>query len=181
MLPLYSTIAQDNMHTQSIFDFSRPDAAGEWRSIDDMVMGGISSSRMEVPENGPALFSGILSLENNGGFASVRCLPRRFELESYDGIRLRVRGDGKIYKLRLRMDNGFDGVAYESGFSTESDTWITIDLAFSSFRATFRGRAVPDAAALDPGAIRQLGFMIADKQEGAFRLEISSISAVKNE
>ncbi len=181
LLPVCSVNAQDNMQTQSVFDFSRPDAAQEWRSINDVVMGGVSRGRMEIQEQDHAFFSGILSLENNGGFASVRCLPRRFELAGYGGLRLRVRGDGKIYRLRLRMDEGFDGVAYDAGFSTEKDTWTTVDLPFSSFRATFRGRAVPGAAALDPGAVRQIGFMIADKQEGAFRLEIASVDAWKRE
>lgn len=165
------------MHTLTIFDFTLPESTEQWRPVDDVVMGGVSASRMEYVPDGHAVFAGTLSRENNGGFASVRCAPGLFELGDFDGIRLRVRGDGRIYRLRLRMDEGFDGVAYQASFSTEDGTWITVDLPFSAFRPSFRGRDVPNAPALRPGSIRQIGLMIADGQEGAFRLEIASIAA----
>jgi monofunctional biosynthetic peptidoglycan transglycosylase len=178
LLPLYPVIAQENMHTRPLFDFTLSDAAVQWRSVNDDVMGGVSSSRLEAAEDGYVQFYGVVSLENNGGFASVRCLPRSFDFDDCDGIRLRIRGDGKDYRLRLRTDDGFDGVAYQSIFATEADRWISVDIFFSSFRASFRGREVPNAPALDPARIRQIGFMIADGQEGSFRLDISSISAM---
>jgi monofunctional biosynthetic peptidoglycan transglycosylase len=175
----WTLTAQDSMHTKTIFDFSLPESAEQWRSVDDVVMGGVSASRMvHIPEK-HAVFSGTLSLENNGGFASVRCMPRLFDLGDFDGLRLRVRGDGRTYRLRLRMDEGFDGVAYQATFPTENGVWSTVDIPFSLFHATFRGRDVPGASALDPGQIYQVGFMIADKQEGSFRLEIASIIATR--
>ena len=57
---------------KTAFEFH--DSESAWRSIDDVVMGGLSSSRMWV-EQGRAVFDGELSLENNGGFASVRSDP----------------------------------------------------------------------------------------------------------
>mgnify|MGYP000306641478 CR=1 FL=1 len=179
LFPMLTLTAQDSMHTKSVFDFSRPESTEQWRSVNDVVMGGVSTSRIVHVPDGHAVFSGTLSLENNGGFASVRCLPQEFDLAEYDGIRLRVRGDGRTYRLRLRMDSGFDGVAYQASFPTEEDTWTTVELPFTSFRPSFRGRAVPNAPALDPGAIRQVGLMIADGEEGPFRLDISAITAVR--
>ena len=178
LFPLSHAIAQEDVKTRSLFNFTLPGAAGQWRSVNDDVMGGISSSRLEAAEEGYVQFSGVVSLENNGGFASVRCLPRSFDLDNCDGIRLRIRGDGKDYRLRLHTSDGFDGVAYQSIFATEADRWISVDIPFSSFTASFRGREVPNAPALDPARIRQIGFMIADGQEGSFRLDITSISAI---
>jgi NADH dehydrogenase [ubiquinone] 1 alpha subcomplex assembly factor 1 len=165
------------MRTMTIFDFTLPESTESWRPVDDVVMGGVSASRMVHVPDGHAVFFGTLSRENNGGFASIRCAPGQLELGDFDGVRLRVCGDGKIYRLRLRMDDGFDGLAYQASFPTEDGAWSTVDLPFSAFRPSFRGRDVPNAPALDPGSIRQIGLMIADGQEGAFRLGIALIAA----
>jgi hypothetical protein len=81
--------------------------------------------------------------------------------------------------LRLRADDRLDGPAYEASFRTEADTWITVQIPFADLRPTFRGRLLRNRPALTGPAVRQIGFMIADKQEGTFRLEIDWIKAYK--
>ena len=143
-----------------------------WRAINDGVMGGVSSGRMV--QNGENLrFEGTLSLENNGGFASVRRLVDE-DLSEATGIRLQVRGDGRTYQFRLRQDGRFDGVAWRAEFTTSED-WQSIDLSFDDFVPVFRGRRVPQAGPVVPSAIRQIGFMLADKTPGSFALEVQSI------
>jgi monofunctional biosynthetic peptidoglycan transglycosylase len=90
---------------------------------------------------------------------------------------VRVKGDGKDYRLRLRTDDTYEGTAYQANFSTEKDEWITVRLPFDEFIPVFRGRVVNDAPQLDLRSIRRMGFMIADKQEGPFRLEIEKVTA----
>ncbi len=158
-----------------VFDGS---AGLEWRVVNDGVMGGLSESRMIETPDRTALFEGRLSLENNGGFASVRAPLGPVDLSRFTGLSVRVRGDGRRYLLRLRTDDRFDGIAYQASFDADAGGWRTVDLPFSSFEPTFRGRTLPDAPRLDPGAIRQIGFMIADKKAGAFRLEIESVHAI---
>lgn len=143
-----------------------------WRAINDGVMGGISSGRM-VQSGDKLRFEGELSLEYNGGFASVRRLVDD-DLSEASGVRLRVRGDGRTYQFRLRQDSGFDGVAWRAEFTTSGD-WQTVDLLFDEFVPVFRGRRVPQAGPVVPAAIRQVGFMLADKTPGPFALEISSV------
>ena len=148
-------------------------SAGPWQAINDGVMGGISSGRME--QSGDVLrFEGRLSLENNGGFASVR-RPVENDLATATGVRLVVRGDGRTYQFRLRQDDRFDGIAWRAEFSTSGD-WQTVVLSFDEFIPVFRGRRVPDAGPVEPAAIRQIGFMLADKTPGPFSLEIRSIT-----
>ena len=53
---------------KAILDFTRPDAARGFRVINDGVMGGVSSSRLDRAAFG-MLFTGTVSLDNNGGFA----------------------------------------------------------------------------------------------------------------
>lgn len=167
------------METRMIMDFSQPALVGEWAVVNDGVMGGVSSSTFSLTEHGTAVFRGIVSLENNGGFASARSRPQSFNLRGYRGVRLQVRGDGKTYRLRLRTNYGFDGMAYQANFETVENTWTTIDLSFKKFTASFRGRKPANAPPFDPSAVRQIGFLIADKQEGAFELEIRSIEAYR--
>ena len=91
-----------------IFDFSPPGKADAWRIINDGVMGGLSRSEMILTEDSTAVFRGVLSLENYGGFASVRSAPAEFDLGAYEGIELRVMGDGRSYQIRLRTDSRTD-------------------------------------------------------------------------
>ena len=147
-----------------------------WRAINDGVMGGLSSGRMVAFEHG-LRFEGELSLENSGGFASVRRLVGR-DLSQTGSVRLTLRGDGRRYQFRLRQDGGFDGVAWRAEFTTRGD-WQTIDLAYADFLPVYRGRPVAGAGPVVPGRIRQIGFMLADRKPGAFALEIRSVRFVE--
>ena len=153
-----------------VFDFRNE--TDPWNNIDDAVMGGLSGSRM-VSRDGFARFQGTVSLDNNGGFASIRSGTTRFEqMEGATGIVIRVRGDGKRYGVRLRTSTSFDGVSYGASFETGRDEWEEIVIPFESFRPEFRGRIVRDYDDLDPARIRTFGFIISDKQAGAFGLDI---------
>jgi monofunctional biosynthetic peptidoglycan transglycosylase len=164
--------------TRVLVDFSDAGEVARWGAVNDGVMGGLSDSRLAPASDSTAVFEGNLSLENNGGFASVRREPFGYGLSGAHALVLDVRGDGRRYQFRIRTDDRFDGVAYRAFFDTEQGKWNRITLPFDEFRATFRGRSVPGAPVLDPGQIRQIGFLIADKRPGAFRLEIKTIGSV---
>jgi len=161
-----------------IMDFS--EGAEGWRSVDDVVMGGISASEFVVSK-GMAVFRGNVSLENNGGFASAQSKPCPYDLSDFDGLRIRVRGDGKRYAFRVRTTSCFDGISYQARFDTRAGEWIEILLPFDGFRPVFRGREVPRADPLDPCRIQTFGLLISDKQEGPFLLELDRIMAYKKD
>jgi NADH dehydrogenase [ubiquinone] 1 alpha subcomplex assembly factor 1 len=163
------------IENQMVIDFSQPDARVSWQIINDGVMGGISRGEMAFTEGGRGLFRGVLSLENNGGFASVRQSGRSHDLSGYDGLQLQVIGDGRSYQLRLKTDNRYDGVSYRYRFTTEPGKPVTVSAPFTEFEPVFRGRVVPGAPPLDPAKIEQIGFLIADQKDGPFRLEIAWI------
>jgi hypothetical protein len=166
---------------QVLYDFSEPQSSAGWVAIHDVVMGGVSSGKVESTAQGSMLFTGVVSLENNGGFASIRSKPREWRLAAYDGIVMQLRGDGKRYKLNLKTDSSFDGLMYRAPFETSAGEWQELHFPFSAFAASFRGRAVPDAPPLDPARITMVGLLISDAQEGPFRLEIARISAYAEE
>jgi hypothetical protein len=140
-------------------------------------MGGLSQSHLELSQGDNGLFTGIVSLENNGGFASVRASIPVLDLSEFRGVRVRVKGDGRRYQLRFRSEASLDGVAYRAEFDTVADEWSEIDLPFDGFQASFRGVTPRGAGPLDTSAIRQVGFLIGDKREGPFRLEIAWVKA----
>jgi monofunctional biosynthetic peptidoglycan transglycosylase len=156
----------------------KSDNADEWFVINDVVMGGLSKSSFEVPGNGTAIFSGVVSLENSGGFASASKKPSNYNLEDFDGIRMRIRGDGNQYKITLKNDTAFNGFSYRFKFSTQNDEWVIIDAPFASFVPKFMGQTV-NAPSVDKSNIKTFGFQISDKQAGPFRLEIDWIGGFR--
>jgi len=160
-----------------LFDFSGEHPA--WYTVDDDVMGGRSSSTVTVDERLQRLiFSGSVSLENNGGFASSRSQWATYDLRSFDGLALRVRGDGNIYRLSVRTEATGPGVAYTALFETEEDTWQEVYVPFERMVPLYRGFLVQAAGPLDPASVRSFGLMLSDKQQGDFQLEVDWINAV---
>jgi monofunctional biosynthetic peptidoglycan transglycosylase len=167
--------AQEKM----LIDFSSADKRGQWRIINDGVMGGISQSEIFLSDQGTAIFQGTVSLENNGGFASTRTIPLSYNIGGYKGLVMRVKGDGQKYQARLHTSSRFDGISYRHHFETQPDTWMTIRIPFHDFVPVFRGRILNDVPPISPEQIQQIGFLISDKQAGPFRLEIEWIQAYK--
>jgi hypothetical protein len=150
--------ATEKMERQErmVLDFSHAEDRESWYIINDGVMGGISRSEIIFSKSGIAIFQGTVSLENNGGFTSVRTGPRSYKLGEYSGLLLQIRGDGKDYQLRLRTDNRFDGISYRYRFTTQPETVQTIRALFTEFEPVFRGRVMNDAEPLSPENIQQL-------------------------
>ncbi|KAG5562019.1 hypothetical protein RHGRI_004905 [Rhododendron griersonianum] len=132
-----------------------------WGALDDIVMGGVSESSFQVDptggENGgpTGLFKGVVSTANNGGFTSIRTrnFPVSEDLSAYDGLELRLKGDGRRYKLIVRMSSDWDTIGYTLSFDTVEGQWQS--LMFSKFE--YDGK-------LNPTFV-----------EGAFQLPVSSI------
>ena len=187
-----STAVADPPHSQAqtLFNFANSDLDVQaiWGALDDVVMGGVSESGMRKADD-VALFTGNVSTANSGGFASVRTrnFEPPFDLSDWDGIRLRVKGDGNRYKFILRNSSGWDSVAYYYSFDTAAHEWITLDVPFSQFIPTFRARTVDDAPPLNPAQICSLQFMLSKFEHdgglnphfspGEFQLAIAQISA----
>jgi hypothetical protein len=161
-----------------LFDFADPRAVDAWHAIDDRVMGGVSQSRLRHDPAGHAVFEGEVSLARNGGFASVRSSPGDRGWPAAEACEVEVRGEFKQFKLNLLTDDGLDSLSYQAGFTPAGVAWQTLRLPLTAFRATFRGREVPGAPALDPARIRQVGLMIAARQAGPFALDIRRIGLV---
>ena len=161
----------------TLFDFSSSKASASWNSIDDRVMGGVSTSSFLHEDSSGALFSGEVSMEHGGGFASVRSGHLDLDLSDYQGLAISFMGDGNSYKLSVTTEPRFDSVVYRAVFNTKPGTWEELKIPFRLFVPTFRGETVAGAPELDPSRIVALGLLISQNQKGPFCLKVSSIKA----
>jgi monofunctional biosynthetic peptidoglycan transglycosylase len=170
-------VAAESAHMKMLYDFTNQDGEKPWNSNNDGVMGGLSQGSASLTREGME-FSGILSLENNGGFSSIE---KRVELDltEYRGIRLKVRGDGRTYQLRLNSDARYRDrwpVSYSGEFETKAGEWLEVSVPFDQLRQSWRGRAL-SGYTFNPATIERIGILLGDKKAGPFQLEIKSIAA----
>lgn len=184
------TDRSDRSTSKVVYDFGQmsTDLSDIWGALDDVVMGGVSESRIRLID-GIAVFSGNVSTNNSGGFASVR--TRNYEppidLGGYEGVELRVKGDGLRYKFMLRASTQWDGVAYCYSFDTLDRNWIDVRIPFKAFIPIFRARTVNDSPPLDAKRIYALQLMLSKFEydgglnprfrAGLFELQVQSIKA----
>jgi monofunctional biosynthetic peptidoglycan transglycosylase len=165
----------------------RAESPAAWSIVDDGVMGGVSSSRVRPSDDG-LRFEGEVRLEFDGGFASMR-RAAQWPAGS-PGVRVRARGDGNAYRLVVHTrDPDADRprpYAYHAVFSPpdgaagDADPSAVVELRWSRFRASRRGRAVPDAAPLVAADVIGVGVMITKHEHragrGAFALDLFEIA-----
>ena len=161
-------------------DFADAAAAEErWMTVNDNVMGGRSTGGPEFAD-GLLTFSGSTNT-NGGGFSSIRTRPADHDLTGNAGLLIRVRGDGRTYKASLRTDvtNGRWQIPFRADFDTVEGQWLEVFIPFEDFTPTFMGREIRDnAPVLDLAEVQSMGFMIYDKQDGPFQLEVDWVQAV---
>lgn len=165
----------DDDRGRLLFRFADAAANQQWQTVNDGVMGGRSQGRFRVTDARTLEFSGTISLENNGGFASVRSVPRTLGLAANDTIVLRVRGDGREYSLNLYLPTRRMATSYRARIPTAKDQWTEVAVPVKEFVETSFGRIVQDAGPVDAAKVNAVGFMLSDKQSGPFRLEVEWI------
>lgn len=157
-----------------LYDFQK--AIPQWDHTDDVVMGGLSESRFEFQDE-VLLFTGNVSLENNGGFASAYLQEQEFDLSNFTGITLRVRGDGKHYGFNLMTPGGERDQIHRAYFDAPTTEWTTVHLPFGEFVPMRKGNILSKSIRPDLTQVRRMGFIISEKQAGKFALQVAAIAA----
>jgi len=161
----------------SVAEFSPEEVAKlDWSVVNDGVMGGLSKGKLKINDEGILTFSGNLSLENNGGFSSLRTDRVSLDLSQAKGFAVRVKGDGRRYQLRLSTEARFRGmeISFMADFPTKKGKWTEVEIPFAEFEGTFRGMRLKDEK-FDPSQVRRIGLLIADKKPGSFEMQIDWI------
>ncbi|WP_339706897.1 CIA30 family protein [Algoriphagus aquimarinus] len=154
-----------------LYQFDKNSPTSDWRIVDDGVMGGRSSGDFHINESGNGVFEGFVSLANNGGFSSVR-YRETYQIQSQKNIRIHLKGDGTNYQFRVKAYSS-DRHSYISEFQTSGE-WEITEIDLSDMYPAFRGRklSIPN---FDKDQIEEVAFLIGNKKEQEFHLEIKSI------
>lgn len=177
ILAMTSAVSHSLDANQTIASFENPSTLSNWGAVNDSVMGGVSTSSFRQTNDGTLLFQGQLSLENNGGFVSLRNRPRNLGLNNVAGFVVRARGDGRAYYLDLRESRQMTAGSFRASFATKDGEWTETFIPASDFVRQSYGRPYPNTR-LRPQNIASLGFTLSDKNPGPFRLEIDYVKAV---
>ncbi|MDO9275995.1 MAG: CIA30 family protein [Lutibacter sp.] len=156
-----------------IFDFNKQSDISDWKMVNDAVMGGKSGSKFYLNEEGHGIFKGTVSLENNGGFSSLRHRFIRTNIEGYEKVTVHLKGDGKRYQFRTKT-NKVDQQAYISYFETTGE-WQTVEIILSALEPTFRGRKL-NMPNFPVEEFEEVGFLIGNKVNENFELVIDKIT-----
>ena len=164
------------MNTITIYDFSENATANDWKIVDDVVMGGESNGRFSIDSEGHGVFEGRISLDNNGGFSSVRHLSEKVEVTKNSVVVIRLKGDGKDYQFRIKNSKN-DSHSYITTFQTSGE-WETIEIQLSDLYPSFRGRKL-EMPNFEADSFEEITFLIGNKKSESFKLILDKIE-VKN-
>ncbi|BBG98749.1 NADH:ubiquinone oxidoreductase intermediate-associated protein 30 [Prunus dulcis] len=180
-----------------IFNFNSKDELKKWHLYSDSEYGGLSSASLEIPDtgNGPnGIFSGNLSLDfiegsklkiNRSGFCGMR--SKKFDgfidLDPYDTVALKVRGDGRCYISTIYTENWVNSPGQE-----EDNSWQAF-IPLARYLPTWRGNVIDAEMEMNPS--RVVGMSLSVNAEGGlpgarvgpgdFKLEIDWIKALRTQ
>jgi NADH dehydrogenase [ubiquinone] 1 alpha subcomplex assembly factor 1 len=157
-----------------LYDFNSNSSTSDWQVVDDVVMGGRSDGGFSINEAGNGIFQGKVSLENNGGFSSLRH-SLNAKVGDNTKVRITLKGDGKAYQFRIKS-SPYDRHSYISEFQTTGD-WQEVVIPLSAMYPAFRGRKL-EIPNFNSAQIHELAFLIGNKEAENFRLEISKIELI---
>lgn len=175
IIMLFITLVMALLNPAMLYDFNAKNSKRDWIIVDDVVMGGRSDGHFEVNEEGHGHFYGSVSLENNGGFSSVRRRMDAVSVEDFSKVQLRIKGDGKRFQFRIKA-KARDYYSYIQYFETSGE-WETIELELDEFYASFRGRKL-DMPKFDQAQIEECTFLIANYKAEDFDLLIDQIQLI---
>jgi len=157
-----------------LYDFNSNSSTSDWQVVDDVVMGGRSDGGFSINEAGNGIFQGKVSLENNGGFSSLRH-SLNAKVGNNTIVRITLKGDGKAYQFRIKS-SPYDRHSYISEFQTTGD-WQEVVIPLSAMYPAFRGRKL-EIPNFNSDQISELAFLIGNKEPENFQLEISKIELI---
>ena len=161
---------------RNVASFETDESLKSGTSENDGVMGGLSKGGFKRSEQGTLLFTGDLSLENNGGFASIRMKSGELGLSGMSALVVKARGDGRTYWVDLRVTDQMRASSYRAYLPTTAGEWQETRIPFADFKLQAFGRELP-VKPLNADAVASVGFTLADKKAGPFSLEIGAVKA----
>ncbi|MFK7948737.1 MAG: CIA30 family protein [Saprospiraceae bacterium] len=163
-------------NNQSVkIDFGKNKDGKDWQIVNDGVMGGRSQSTISFEKNS-MIFKGNVSLENNGGFASMRASFGEYDFSKYETMTMRFRGTARKFAVTMQKEAVFYLPNYKYFFTPNPDEWQTLEMKLTDFETYQMGRAIGGTVSEeDLTKIIRYGIILYDKKAGDFELEIDYI------
>jgi hypothetical protein len=160
------------MTATTIYDFNKNSSSNDWRIIDDVVMGGQSNGRFLIDTDGNGVFQGTVSLDNNGGFSSVRYQFSKLAVTENSKVFIRLKGDGKDYQFRIK-DKSNNYFSYITTFKTSGE-WQTVEIKLADLYPSFRGRKL-NLPNFESDSFEEIVFLIGNGRNESFKLMLDKI------
>jgi monofunctional biosynthetic peptidoglycan transglycosylase len=165
----------------SIIDFGNSaEKNQEWVLLSDNIMGGITKSKIEYTINS-VILSGNISLDNYGGFSSIKTKYKRVDLSKYIGIKIKFKSTNQKFAFTLEDNQNWTQPNYKCEFSPKKDdTWEEVIIYFKDFQEIVIGE--PTGNMMESKSLNnivRMGIMTYEKKEGHFSLEVDYIEFIK--
>lgn len=157
------------------FDFGTRQTGTDWQVVNDGVMGGLSEGKAELDENS-LVFTGTVSLRNNGGFTSLKSPFQNWDLSQMKTVEIRYRSTGFTMALTLENTPAWYLPNAKLTLPETSGEWHTLNVPIEGFRMYQMGQPIgqsPSASFFSD--VQRIGFMNQDKKVGNLRLEVDYI------
>lgn len=171
-MKLFILILLATMNTINIYNFNKESSKADWRIIDDGVMGGISQGEFLIDSDGNGVFQGTISLENNGGFSSVRYQFDKIKTSKDSKVVIKLKGDEKQYQFRIK-DKYNSYYSYITTFETSGE-WETIEIKLTDLYPSFRGQKL-NLPNFNSDSFEEIVFLIGNKKNESFKLVLDKI------
>lgn len=155
-------------------DFGRPHET-RWRTLNDGVMGGRSIGTVEYGREAMT-WAGKVSLENNGGFSSVRSPWGRSDYSAYGSVTLRCRtttGTPDTFTWTMEVSERWWMPYWKAEFSAGPE-WSEVTIPFAALKksSAYTGELPEFWTWGNLSAVLRTGFMKYDGTAGDFGLEV---------
>lgn len=156
-------------------DFGKKTGGQDWNVVNDGVMGGMSNSTAELTSSS-LLFKGSISLENNGGFASIRSKKSSIDLSEFTTVKIKYKSSGRNFDLRLAVSELYYKPNYKHQFGSTTGEWEIAELKLSNFKQYTMGQiSGANISEKELKNVLRIGIILSDKKEGPFKIEIDYI------
>lgn len=163
-------------HQDDTLNFGTDKLGVDWLVVNDGVMGGLSQSKLILTSES-LILQGNISLENNGGFASVRSPYQELDFSSHRTVEIRYRSSGQNVALVFSLHRQWFRPNYKINFEETEGEWETKTIELRTAKeyriARFTGEYMNDDLL---GKIIRLGFITNSKKAGTFTFEVDYLS-----
>lgn len=160
-----------------IFNFGTQNNTETWRIVNDAVMGGLSTSGITENKNS-ILFKGETSLDNNGGFASMRTLIEKDSLKDCTTMTIRFKSSStdRTFGLSLKTSQRYYIPYHKFTFSPKTNDWEELKVNITEFKHYRISEIIGENMPLDVlSEVFNIALIVSDTKAGPFDIEIDFI------